>query len=259
MRLFWIRYRLQLVSACSILALLGLWSFVTLGGWLGVKVLPSPVDLVQQAWTLVQKGYVGTPFSAHFTASLLRAATGFLGAMALGIPLGLMIGFYPVFAAAVTPIFAFIRPIPSIAFIPLVILWFGIGEFSKVVLIFNAAFLYIVLNCAAGVRSVPRDLIRAGQSLGLSRRQLFRDVIFPASLPHVLTGIKMGLVVSWTVVVAAELVAAQQGLGYMIMDAATYFRIPDLYIGIAVIGLIGFGLEMVQARIERSMLHWSGK
>lgn len=255
----WKRHRLSLVSGLSVATVLLLWSALTLGGVLGTRVLPSPLDLAVHVKVLWEHGYVGTPFGAHFAASLFRALVGFVCAVVLGVPLGLMMGFYPTLSAAVSPLFAFIRPIPSIAFIPLVILWFGIGEFSKIVLIFNAAFLYIVLNCAAGVRSVPRDLIRAGLTMGFTRRQLFVDVILPASLPHVITGIKMATVVSWTVVVAAELVAAQRGLGYVIMDAATFFRIPDLYIGIAAIGAVGFVLETIESYIERSLLHWSGK
>jgi NitT/TauT family transport system permease protein len=151
-----------------------------------------------------------------------------------------------------------LRPMPAIAFIPLVILWFGIGEFSKVLLIFFTSFLYITLNAAAGVKGVGVDLIRAARSLGVGERQLFFYVILPGAMPHIFTGLKVGAAVSWAVVVAAELVAAQRGLGYMIMDGATFFRIPEVYVGILLIGAIGFGIERALAAVERRLLHWAG-
>jgi NitT/TauT family transport system permease protein len=123
------------------------------------------------------------------------------------------------------PIFGFFRPVPSISFIPLMVLWFGIGELGKVLLIFAASFNYAVPSSAAGMRGVPRDLIRAGTNLGLTRAQMFTSVMLPAAMPHVFTGIKTATAVSWAIVVAAELIAAQDGLGFIIMDAGTFFRI----------------------------------
>jgi ABC-type nitrate/sulfonate/bicarbonate transport system permease component len=149
--------------------------------------------------------------------------------------------------------------IPPIAYIPLVILWFGIGEFSKIVLIFLASFLYVALNTAAGVRAVPQDLIRVARTLGASNFRLFYAVILPEALPYVILGLKVALALSWAVVVAAELVAAQAGLGFLIMDAGTFFRIPDLYVGILLIGLIGLLLERGLTLFERRFVHWSGK
>src|SRR5262249_1161005 len=154
-----------------------------------------------------------------------RTLIGFFLAVVVGVPLGLLIGYNWIAAAALTPIFSFARPIPAISFIPLVILFFGIGEFPKILLIFVTSMLYIILNTSARVRSVPQGLIRVGLNLGLTRVQLFRAVILPASLPQVMTGVRVATAVSWALVVAAELVAAQEGLGYMVMDAATFFRV----------------------------------
>jgi ABC-type nitrate/sulfonate/bicarbonate transport system permease component len=122
-----------------------------------------------------------------------------------------------------------------------------------------ASFLYITLNAAAGVKAVPVDLIRAAHSLGVKERQLFFHVILPESLPYVFTGLKIGAAVSWAVVVAAELVAAQRGLGYIIMDGATFFRITDVYVGILLIGVIGFGIERGLSAVERRVVHWAGR
>jgi len=142
---------------------------------------------------------------------------------------------------------------------PTAILFFGIGEFPKVLLIFLTSMLYIILNTSAGVLSVPQELIRVGLNLGLTRLQLFRSVMFPASLPYVMTGIRTATAVSWALVVAAELVAAQEGLGYMVMDAATFFRVADVYISIGIIGAIGLALELVEGLVEAHVLHWRGR
>jgi NitT/TauT family transport system permease protein len=184
---------------------------------------------------------------------------GLICAIAVGTPIGLLIGYSPALSAVLEPFFSLVRPMPAIAFIPLVVLYFGIGEFSKIVLIFFTSMLHMVLHAASGVRSVPLDLLRVGQNFGLRRRELFLHVILPAAMPQVMTGVRTTTAISWALVVAAELVGAQQGLGYVVMDAATFFRIPDIYIGIALIGIIGFALEILEQRIEGRLLHWRGR
>lgn len=249
----------SIVSVVSVVVVLLLWFALTNAGIISRKTLPSPQDIVGEARTLFADGYTGKPMIIHFRASLLRTLIGLGASLIIGIPIGLLVGESRLASAMLTPFFSFLRPVPAIAFIPLVILYFGIGEFSKVVLIFVTATLYIILNTSAGVKSVPAELIRAGRNVGLTRRQLFLYVILPASAPHVMTGVKTATAVSWALVVAAELVAAQEGLGYMIMDAATFFRLPDVYIAIALIGLIGLALEIAESMLENRLLHWRGK
>ncbi len=251
-------HSLGLSLAAVVVALVG-WLIVTEGGFVSEKVLPSPWAIAQELVVLLRQGYVGTPLYSHLLASLTRTFVGFACAGLLAVPTGLVIGYSPVLYALISPFFSVFRPMPAIAFIPLVILWFGIGEFSKVLLIFCTSFLYITLNAAAGVKAVPIDLIRAARSLGVNERQLFFHVILPESLPYVFTGLKIGAAVSWAVVVAAELVAAQRGLGYIIMDGATFFRITDVYVGILLIGVIGFGIERALSAIERRVVHWAGR
>ena len=247
------------LSLLSVGTLLVAWLVVTNVGLVSPKVLPSPQALVQELYSLLVNGYTGKPLWAHASASLVRTLVGLLAALAVGIPLGLLIGASRVAAALLTPIFSFLRPVPAIALIPLIILYFGIGEFSKVFVIFVTATLYVILNASAGVKSVPEDLLRAGVNMGLTRGQLFLHVILPAAAPQVMTGIKTATAVSWALVVASELIAAQVGLGYMIMDAATFYRIPDVYIAIAIIGLIGLALETLETYAETRLLHWRGK
>ena len=252
----WKNLRLSLLA---ILCAFALWAVLTEGGFVEKKLLPSPSDIGQQAVVLIGQGYIGTPLHKHVLASLGRTFLGFVIGASLAVPLGLALGYSERLNALVTPFLSALRPIPVIAYIPLVILWFGIGEFSKILLISLTSFLYITVNAAAGVRSVAADLIRTAKSLGVNDRQLFLHVILPESLPYIFAGLRIGAAVSWAVVVAAELVAAQSGVGYMIMDAATFFRIPVVYVGIILIGLIGFAIERVIATLERRFVHWSNR
>jgi len=248
-----------LISWATVAAIFLLWYFATATGLVSAFILPSPSNLWAEFRVLVLKGYAGKTLTDHILASLFRTFTGLGLGIAIGVPVGLLMGSSRVAYAILGPIFSFLRPIPPIAFIPLMILYFGIGEFSKIALIFLAALYYVVLNTSAGVRTVPQDLVRAGQNMGLTRVRLFSKVVFWAALPHIMTGVKTATAISWAIVVAAELIAAQAGLGFMVMDATTFFRVPNVYIGIIIIGLIGVTLEVITLAIDRRLLHWMGK
>lgn len=253
------RWHYPLISLASVLGMICLWALVTGTGMVSSRVLPSPGNVLAQAGHIVRNGYADNPLIVHIGWSLFRATSGFLLGIALAIPVGLLMSYNKTIGAITQPIFGFFRPIPPIAFIPLMIVWFGIGETSKILLIFAASFNYTVLNSAAGMRSVPEQLIRAGTNLGLTRWQLFTSVMFPAALPAILTGVKTSAAVSWAVLVAAELIAAQAGLGFIITDAGTFFRISDVFVGIFIIGVIGLGIEFLISAFERRLLHWQGK
>lgn len=205
------------------------------------------------------QGYGGTALWVHVGMSVMRALSGFAAAVALGVPLGLLIGRHALLGAAVSPVIGFFRPIPPIAFITLFVFYFGIGEASKIALIFMAAFWYVILTCSDGVRSVPFLLVRAGQNIGLTKRQLFFRVVVPASMPSIMTAIRAASAISWTLVVASELIGAQAGLGFIIIDSAQYFNIPATFIGIILIGLIGLLWELILTVIQRRVLHWEGR
>jgi ABC-type nitrate/sulfonate/bicarbonate transport system permease component len=226
---------------------------------ISTKFLSSPFGIAAAFFALLHTGYEGTPLWQEFLASLGRTMIGFVLSAVFAIPLGLWMGLNPYVGATLSPLFNLLRPVPAIALIPVMVLWFGIGETSKIIVIFLASFLYVVLNTQAGVATIPQGLIRAAINLGANRAQLFRYVIFPASLPSIMTGLRTGLAVSWAVVVAAELIAAQKGLGYMIEDAATFYRITDVYVGVILIGVIGLFMNSSLEAIERRALHWAGK
>jgi NitT/TauT family transport system permease protein len=252
-------FRFTLVSLATVCGLLVVWAVATLHFRVSPMVLPSPVALGEELKNLLTSGYSGKPLYVHVAWSLFRSMTGFLCGVALAIPVGLLMGYSRTINAMLQPVFGFFRPIPPIAFIPLMIIWFGIGELSKILLIFAASFNYTVLSSAAGMRSVPAQLVRAGTNLGLTRRQLFTSVMLPAAMPHIVTGVKTSAAVSWAILVAAELIAAQAGIGFVIMDAGTFFRITDVFIGIVIVGIIGLALEIVISAFERRLLHWQGK
>lgn len=247
------------LSIASVTSLIGLWVFISAAGIVKSSTLPAPWELFESFKVLVHEGYADKPLSAHVLASLFRTLTGFGLAVIFGIPVGLLIGWSRFVSALFAPVLGFLRPIPPIAFVPLFILYFGIGETAKVLVIFMVAFWYIVLNASAGVAAVPNDWIRAGLNLGLSQRKLFTAVIFPGALPHIFTGVRTAIAVSWALVVAAELIAAQEGLGHIIMDAAVFNRTNDVFLGIIMIGLIGLILERIATLLERRMLHWQGR
>lgn len=241
------------------ICVIALWAVATNFGWVSESILPSPQVMLTTLVHFVEHGYAGKSAVANVMWSVFRTFAGLTSGIVLGIPIGLLMGYYPSVDAILGPIFAFVRPVPPIAFIPLVILYFGIGEFPKILLIGSAAFWYIVLNTSSGVRAVPADLIRAAHNLGASPRQVVFRVILPAALPHIMTGVKTATALSWAILVAAELVAAQVGLGFMIMDASTFFRLPYVYLGIVLVGIIGLFLELLTNMLERRLLHWLGR
>lgn len=250
---------LVVYSIAAVLGLLLLWAAVTVSGLVGPGYLPTPQGMATEFAALLKDGYKGKSLWAHIEASLFRTITGFVIGAAIGIPLGLLSGYSKIVGAMFSPIMAFVRPIPPIAFIPMAVLYFGLGETGKIVLILFTAFNYAFVNAHAGAAGVPLAYFRASQSMGLSRAQTFFRVVLPAAVPQIFTGLKVAMALSWAVVVAAELVGAQAGLGFMISDAAQLFRIPVVFIGIALIGVIGLILNALLTGAEDKLVHWKGR
>jgi NitT/TauT family transport system permease protein len=246
-------------SAASILVIVALWSVASGLHWIKPGYLPTPQELGGALVDILKNGYQGTPLSQHIGISLFRTLVGFVAGALLGVPLGLLTGYSRRAGAMVSPIMAFIRPIPPIAFIPMSVLYFGLGEVGKIVLIVFVSFNYVQANAQAGAANFPIAYHRAAQSLGLTRAQTFYRIILPGALPQIFTGLKVALALSWAVVVAAELVGAQSGLGFMISDAALLFRIPFVFIGIALIGAIGLLMNFALNGIEAKIVHWKGR
>ena len=213
----------------------------------GSLIFPTPAQVISG---MVQLGKEGT-LTQHVVASLFRVTVGYLGAIVLAIPIGSAMGWFPKVSDALNPIVQLLRPISPIAWIPIAILWFGVGDMSPIFLIWLSSFFPVVVATAAGVSLVERQYIRAARNFGLHGFKLYRHVIFPAALPQIITGMRVGLGVAWLVVVAAEMVAINSGLGYLIIDSRNAGTRYDLVVaGMVIIGFIGFLLDMVMRRLE---------
>lgn len=248
-----------LVSIAAIVAVLAAWLVVGEYGLVNPLFLPSPVEVAETGRDLMVEGYRGVTLLGHTAVSVGRAMFAFLIATLTGIPLGLIMGMSPTVNAIFDPFVQFLRPLPKLALIPLVIVWFGIGELSKFLLIYLATFLTVVVAAAAAVMSVPEGQIRAAQSLGVSRQQLFRHVMLPSALPELFTGVRVGIGIGWTTLIAAEMIASTSGLGWMVLNASNYLRTDVVMLGILILGATGYLLDLALVAAQRRFVHWMGK
>ncbi|MGV3774853.1 MAG: ABC transporter permease [Verrucomicrobiales bacterium] len=214
----------------------------------GSDLFPKPKEVGLGIVELAQKGLL----VKYVVASLFRVTWGFFLAALVGIPFGLLLGWYSLVFQAFNPLLQILRPISPIAWIPVAILWFGVSDVAPVFLIFLSSVFPITLSATAAVQNMQPVYLRAARNFGLSRGQLFRQVILPAALPQILTGIRIALGVAWLVVVAAEMIAVNSGLGFLIIDARNAGKRYDLVVaGMLLIGLIGLGLDWLVRRLER--------
>src|SRR5215475_1864200 len=220
--------------------------------WLTVSlthsvIFPTPGGVVTGTFELLQDGSLWR----HIGASLMRVAAGFGLAVCIAIPLGLWMGWVDGAYQTLNPIFQILRPISPIAWIPIAILWFGVGDASPIYLIFISSVFPMIVQTTVGVHTIEKRYLRAAENFGVSRSTLFKQVVIPAVLPQVLVGMRIGLGVAWLVVVAAEMIALRSGLGYMIMDSRNAGNRYDLVIaGMIIIGLIGLSLDGLMRLLE---------
>jgi taurine transport system permease protein len=221
--------------------------------------LPTPVEVANAAVSIFQDGYANASLFEHVGASLLRIFTAAAIAIALGLPVGLLMGLNK-WAKGVfdTPI-EFYWPLPPLAYLPLMIIWLGIGETSKIALLALAMFAPIVLSAQAGVRSVSQERVNAALSLGANRFQLLREIVLPSALPEILTGIRIALGVGWGTLVAAELIAATRGIGYLIMSASHFLATDVVFVGIGIIAACAFAFSFAMRLLEAWLVPWKGQ
>jgi NitT/TauT family transport system permease protein len=216
--------------------------------WTATKVFPSPLSVEKGLADLLHKHVLW----ADIIDSLRRVALGFGTAAVVGIPLGLTLGWYPALNQVVNPVLQILRPISPIAWIPVAIIFFGVGDRSAVFLIFLSAIFPILVACVSGVSTVPPIFRRAGRNFGLSPTQILTRVVFPAALPQILIGLRIALGVAWLVVVAAEMIAVDSGLGYLVIDSRNSGKRYDLVVAaMLVIGIIGLALDLGFRRLEK--------
>ena len=263
----------RLWSIVTVVALIFAWWAATVWGLIDPIFWP-PLDgglypwddpararagVVDRFVSLVVEGYRNVALWEHVWTSVKRVLLGVLFGALLGIPLGFAMGLNSVARGLLDPVVEFIRPIPPLALIPLVILWLGIDEVAKTFLLFLAALFIMLIAARAGVNSVRISKVHAAYSLGASKAQVLRHVILPNALPEIFTGLRTSMGVCWGTLVAAELVAADQGVGSMMMIAKNFLQTEVVVIGIIIIGAIGFAIEMLMRVLEGWLIPWKGK
>ncbi|MEP5728910.1 MAG: ABC transporter permease subunit [Sulfitobacter sp.] len=235
-------------------------NFAPTKGWqMEPLYLPAPEEVWTRSIQIASEGFRNFTLLEHLGFSLFRVVLGFLLGAIVGIPLGYAMGLSNWFRGWFDPIVEFMRPVPPLALIPLVIIWAGIGEAGKIILLFLAALWIMAIAARSGVSGVKISKVHAAYSLGASKWQIMRHVIVPNSLPEIFTGARVAMGVCWGTVVAAELVAAEQGAGMMIMTASKFQNTDIVIMGIILIGVIGFGIDMLMRAAERFLVPWKGK
>jgi taurine transport system permease protein len=249
----------RIYALAVVAALLALWAISSAFEWIDPIFWPTIGGTRDRLVKLATEGFRNVPLWQHVGISVYRVLSGVLYGALVGIPLGFAMGLSPVARGLFDPVVEFMRPIPPLALIPLVILWFGIDETAKIFLLFLAALFIMTIAARSGASSVRISKVHAAYSLGASRGQVLRHVILPNALPEIFTGLRTAMGVCWGTVVAAELVAADRGVGSMIMIAKNFLQTDTVVLGIVMIGLIGYAIEILMRWLERRLIPWKGK
>lgn len=249
----------RLWSIISVAALFVLWIISTANEWVEPIFWPAPSAVATQFQLIGENGFRNFNLWEHVGYSVYRVGAGVLLGSLVGIPLGFAMGLSSVARGVFDPIVEFMRPIPPLALIPLIIIWFGIEEKPKIILLFLAALFIMTIAARAGVSTVKISKVHAAYSLGASKFQVLMRVILPNALPEIFTGLRTSMGVCWGTVVAAELVAADRGVGFMIMAASKFLSTDIVVLGVIIIGVIGYLIEMAMRRLEKVLIPWKGK
>jgi taurine transport system permease protein len=247
------------ISIIVIVALVFLWWWATYVGMIKPLFLPSPQAIAGAFLDVLRDGFTDVSFWEHIWISTARVFGAFLLGCVIGIPLGVAMGMSPFARGLFDPPIEFYRPIPPLAYLPLMIIWFGIDELSKVLLIFTSVLAPIVLGARAGVKSAAIEQIHAAYSFGATRWQVIRLVILPAAMPEIITAMRVGIGFGWTTLVAAEMVASTSGLGYMVLTASKFLQTPIVIMGIVVIAAIAYAFDHLVRWVERKAVPWKGR
>lgn len=242
----------------SPLAAVAVWQVLTVTGALG-RATPSPWDVLKGLYDLAATGLPpGYHLQGHIASSMLRVFAGFGVALAIAVPLGVLMGWSRWFEAVVEPLVEVIRPVPPLAWLPLALVWFGLGLGSAAFIIALGAFFPVLLNTVLGVKGVDGRLVEAARTLGAREGTILRKVLVPGSIPSIIAGVRIGMGIAWMTLVAAELIGVKNGygLGYMIMTARDLARFDLLVAGILAIGVIGFLVDWSIRVLEKRLLRW---
>jgi taurine transport system permease protein len=247
------------ISITAVLIAFAAWWIVSASGAISALFLPTPVAVWKAFLEIVKDGYKGSPLYLHIIQSLKRLLIAFAIALFTAVPLGLLSGYSAKVRAFVDPFIEFYRPLPPLAYYTLLVLWLGIGDSSKIALLALAAFAPLYLSVVSGVSKVPRDRINGARSLGAKEWDIFAHVIFPSTLPDLFTGIRTSIGMTYTTLVAAEMVAAVSGMGWMVLDASKFLRSDVIFVGIILMGFIAVLIDGLIRWLEYNRVPWKGK
>jgi len=251
------------LGLASFATMLGIWFAITGGGlWpplVQPAFLPSPVTVMKTFVKLATSGYQGHSLAHHFGVSLMRFGIAFAVCVIVGVPVGLLMGMHSGIRAVLDPPIETTRPIPKLALLPLFIIWFGIGELSKTIVIAAALFPLISISAMQAVRAVSVRRIQAALSLGASRATIFFRVLLPASLPGIFTGLRVSVGIGVTMLVGAEMVATSDGIAWMSLTAADFLQTDIVLVGVLIMAALGYALDLVFRALERRVVHWAGR
>ena len=247
------------ISIVTVCVLLTLWFLATNTGWIKPLFLPSPQAVMKQFIEYATGTTNDKPLWQHFAASMFRVFSAFALACVTAIPIGIAMGMSRVARGIFDPIIEFYRPLPPLAYLPLIIIWFGIDELPKVLLIFLSCFAPLALAARSGMRSAAQEQINAAYSMGASYVQVIRHVVLPSAMPDILVGMRIAIGFGWTTLVAAEMVAANVGLGQMVLNASNFLRTDIVIMGIVVIGIVAFSFDLLMRYLEKVLVPWKGK
>lgn len=247
------------ISVASVCGLIALWFLITNLGWVKPLFLPSPQAVAVQFWEYLTGTANDKPLWQHFMASILRVTAAFWLAFLTAVPVGIAMGMSRWARGIFDPPIEFYRPLPPLAYLPLIIIWFGIDELPKVLLIYLSCFAPLALAARSGMRGASQEQINAAYSMGASYGQVVRHVILPSALPEILVGMRIAIGFGWTTLVAAEMVAANVGLGQMVLNASNFLRTDIVIMGIVVIGVVAYLFDLFMRWVERRLVPWKGR
>ena len=248
--------RITFLSFCCLVAV---WVILTEGGLVDDLFLPAPPLLWDGFIDLLDGGYRGRTIWEHAGLSLERVLLGFLTGAVVGTLLGLAMGYNRRIEAFFSPLVEFFRPLPQLAYLVLLVVWFGIGETAQIVLLFLTALPVSSIAAMDGVKGVSQQRMQAARALGASEWQVFRYVVFPSALHEIFTGARLAIGVVYATLIAAEIIAGSTGLGWMILDAGRFLRSDYVFVGILVIGIMGLLLDRLLLAVEHHIVHWAGR
>lgn len=247
------------ISLASVLVVLALWYLATALKWVDPLFLPAPGAVWSAFIEILRNGYKGSSLAFHIYQSMYRLGVALLLAIVTAIPLGMLCGFVKPLRAALDPLIEFYRPLPPLAYYTLLVIWLGIENPSKIALLYLAAFAPLFIAVVAGVHRISIDRINGARSLGASGWQLFFYVIFPSCLPEIFTGLRTAVGVAYSTLVAAEMVAAVSGIGWMVLDASKFLRSDVIFVGIIIMGIIAVAIDAGIRWIQKTQLPWIGR